>query len=129
MGGVPSGQPGWLSLLAFLRAVPRWRRKQDVVLRQEHEAGEKLFVDWAGTTIPIYDPTGAAQQAHLFVAVLGASSYTYAEATSDEQLANWIGAHVRAFEFDQGVPKLVVPDNTKTGVTKACRYDPDLNPT
>lgn len=69
------------------------------------------------------------QQAHLFVAVLGTSSYTYAEATRDEQLASWIGAHVRAFEFCQGVPKLVVPDNTKTGVTKACRYDPDLNPT
>ena len=62
------------------------------------------------------------QQAHLFVAVLGASSYTYAEVTADEQLASWIGAHVRAFEFYQGVPKLVVPDNTKTGVTKACRY-------
>ena len=65
-------------------------------------AGEKLFVDWAGTTIPIYDPVGGpVQQAHLFVAVLGASSYTYAEATGDEQLANWIGAHVRAFEFYQ----------------------------
>jgi len=100
------------------------------VLRQEHNAGEKLFVDWAGTTIPIYDPSGGpVQQAHLFVAVLGASSYTYAEATRDEQLASWIGGHVRAFEFYQGVPKLVVPDNTKTGVTKACRYDPDLNPT
>jgi transposase len=100
------------------------------VLRQEHKAGEKLFVDWAGTTIPIYDAHGGpVQQAHLFVAVLGASSYTYAEATPDEQLANWIGAHVHAFEFYQGVPRLVVPDNTKTGVTKACRYDPDLNPT
>jgi transposase len=114
----------------FCELYQRWRRKQDVVLRQEHKAGEKLFVDWAGTTIPIYDPSGGpVQQAHLFVAVLGASSYTYAEATGDEQLANWIGAHVRAFEFYQGVPKLVVPDNTKTGVTKACRYDPDLNPT
>ena len=114
----------------FCELYQRWRRKQDVVLRQEHKAGEKLFVDWAGTTIPIYDPRGGpVQQAHLFVAVLGASSYTYAEATGDEQLANWIGAHVRAFEFYQGVPKLVVPDNTKTGVTKACRYDPDLNPT
>jgi transposase len=114
----------------FCELYQRWRRKQDVVLRQEHKAGEKLFVDWAGTTIPIYDPSGGpVQQAHLFVAVLGASSYTYAEATPDEQLANWIGAHVRAFEFYQGVPKLVVPDNTKTGVTKACRYDPDLNPT
>ena len=67
------------------------------MLRQEHKAGEKLFVDWAGTTIPIYNPRGGAvQQAHLFVAVLGASSYTYAEATIDEQLASWIGAHVRA---------------------------------
>jgi len=114
----------------FCELYQRWRRRQDVVLRQEHKAGEKLFVDWAGTTIPIYDPSGGpVQQAHLFVAVLGASSYTYAEATGDEQLANWIGAHVRAFEFYQGVPKLVVPDNTKTGVTKACRYDPDLNPT
>ena len=114
----------------FCELYQRWRRKQDVVLRQEHKAGEKLFVDWAGTTIPIYDPNGGpGQRAHLFVAVLGASSYTYAEATGDEQLANWIGAHVRAFEFYQGIPKLVVPDNTKTGVTKACRYDPDLNPT
>jgi transposase/ankyrin repeat protein len=114
----------------FCELYQRWRRKQDVVLRQEHKAGEKLFVDWAGTTIPIHDPRGGpAQQAHLFVAVLGASSYTYAETTADEQLASWIGAHVRAFEFYEGVPKLVVPDNTKTGVTKACRYDPDLNPT
>jgi hypothetical protein len=114
----------------FCELYQRWRRKQDVVLRQEHKTGEKLFVDWAGSTIPIYDPSrGPVQRAHLFVTVLGASSYTYAEATADEQLANWIGAHVRAFEFYQGVPKLVVPDNTKTGVTKACRYDPDLNPT
>jgi len=71
--------------------------KQDVVLRQEHKAGEKLFVDWAGTTMPIHDPRGGPlQQAHLFVAVMGASSYTYTEATADEQLASWIGAHVRA---------------------------------
>ena len=114
----------------FCELYQRRRRKQEVVLRQEHKAGEKLFVDWAGDTIPIYDPRGGpAQAAHLFVAVLGASSYTYAEAAVDEQLASWIGAHVRAFEFFQGTPKLVVPDNTKTGVTKACRYDPDLNPT
>src|SRR2546427_1555766 len=115
---------------ARMRTAHCWRRKQDVVLRQEHKAGEKLFVDWAGTTIPIHDPRGGpVLQAHLFVAVLGASSYTYAEAMPDEQLASWIGARVRAFEFYQGLPKLVVPDNTKTGVTKACRYDPDLNPT
>ena len=72
------------------------------MLRQEHKAGEKLFVDWAGTTIPIYNPRGGpVQQAHLFVAVPGASSCTYAEATADEQLASWIGAHVRAFEFSE----------------------------
>jgi transposase len=65
----------------------------------------------------------------LFVAVLGASSYTYAEVTADEQMENWLGAHIRAFEFYGGVPKLLVPDNTKTGVNKACRYDPELNPT
>jgi transposase len=114
----------------FCELYQRWRNKLDVVLRQEHQPGEKMFVDWAGSTIPIHDAQGGPLQAgHLFVAVLGASSYTYAEATSDEQLSNWIGAHVRAFEFYQGVPALVIPDNTKTGVTKACRYDPDLNPT
>jgi transposase len=114
----------------FCELYQRWVRKLDVVLRQEHKPGEKLFVDWAGTTIPIHDPQGGpAQAGHLFVAVLGASSYTYAEATSDEQLSNWIAAHVRAFEFYQGVPSLIVPDNARTGVTRACRYDPDLNPT
>ena len=123
-------QPDGYRYSRFCELYQRWRRKQEVVLRQEHKAGEKLFVDWAGDTVPIYDPRGGpTQQAHLFVAVLGASSYTYAEATCDEQLASWIGAHVRAFEFYQGTPKLVVPDNTRTGVTKACRYDPDLNPT
>lgn len=114
----------------FCELYQRWRNTLDVVLRQDHKAGEKMFVDWAGTTIPIHDPQGGPPQAgHLFVAVLGASSYTYAEATSDEQLVNWIAAHGRALEFFQGVPALIVPDNTKTGVSKACRYDPDLNPT
>jgi transposase len=80
----------------FCELYQRWRRKQDGVLRQEHKAGEKLFVDCAGDTIPVYDARGGpVQQAHLFVGVLGASSYTYAEVTPDEQLASWIGAHVR----------------------------------
>ncbi len=100
----------------FCEHYQRWRGKLDVVLRQEHKAGEKLFVDWAGTTIPIHDPQGGPPQAgHLFVAVLGASSYTYAEATHDEQLSNWIGAHVRAFEFYQGAPALI--DALWRGVT------------
>ena len=114
----------------FCELYQRWRGSQDVVLRQEYTAGEKLFVDWAGPTVPIYSRTGGEiQRGHLFVAVLGASSYTYAEAALDEQMINWLSAHMRAFEFFGGLPKVIVPDNTKTGVTRACRYDPDLNPT
>ena len=84
----------------------------------------------SGATIPIHDRvTGAVWQAPLFVSALGASSYTYAEATHDQQMQAWLKAHVNAFTYCGGIPTLVVPDNTKTGVTRACRYDPDLNPT
>ena len=114
----------------FCELYQRWRRKLDVVLRQEHKAGEKMFVDWAGATIPIHDRrTGEVTQASVFVAVLGASSYTWAEATADQQLTTWLTAHMNALEFFEGIPKLVVPDNLKASVTRACRYDPDLNPT
>ena len=114
----------------FCERYQQWRRRLDVVLRQEHKAGEKMFIDWAGATIPVYDAsTGEAWPAFLFVAVLGASSYTYAEATRDQQLEAWIQAHIHALEFFDGVPTLAVPDNAKTAVTRACRYDPDLNPT
>src|SRR5260370_1168150 len=79
-----------------------------------------MFVDWAGATIPIYDrETGAAQPASLFVAVLGASSYAFARATLSQDLSNWIECHVLAFEFFQGTSKLIVPDNPRTGVTRA----------
>ena len=114
----------------FCELYQRWRSKLDVVLRQEHQAGEKMFVDWAGATLPVYDPrSGQSWQAPLFVAALGASSYTFAEATRDQQMESWLRAHVHAFEYFGGIPALVIPDNTKTGVTKAHRYDPDLNPT
>lgn len=114
----------------FCELYRRWRSKLDPVLRQEHKAGEKMFVDWAGATIPVYDRhTGQSLQASLFVAALGASSYTWAEATRDQQMESWLRCHVHAFEHAHGIPALVVPDNTKTGVTKAHRYDPDLNPT
>jgi transposase len=114
----------------FCKLYQRWRRKQDVVLRQEHKPGEKGFVDWAGATIPVHDPTsGEIWPASLFVMVLGASSYTYVEATRDQQLPAWLSAHIHAFEFFGGVPSLLVIDNTRTGVSRACRYDPDLNPT
>src|SRR5712691_8712641 len=114
----------------FCELYQRWRRKQDVVLRQVHKPGEKGFVDWAGATIPVHDPiTGEIWPASLFVMVLGMSSYTYAEATRDQQLAAWISTHMHAFEYFSGVPRLLVPDNLRTGVSRACRYDPDLNPT
>ena len=101
-----------------------------MVLRHEHRAGEKLFVDYAGDTIPVHDPTtGEVRAAAVFVAVLGASSYTYAEATWTQGLADWIGAHLRTFEFVGGTPEILVPDNLKSGVTRACRYEPDLNRT
>ncbi len=113
----------------FCELYQRWRSKLDVVLRQEHKAGEKMFVDWAGSTLPVYDRlTGQAWPAPLFVATLGASSYTWAEAPRDQQMESWLRAHVHAFEHFGGIPALTVPDNTKTGVSKAHRYDPDLKP-
>jgi transposase len=114
----------------FCYHYQQWKRQRDVVMRQQHRPGEKLFVGWAGDKISVHEPDrGGVLQASLFVAVLGASSYTYAEATEDETMPSWIGAHVRAFEFMGGVAELLIPDNTKTGVSKACRYEPDLNPT
>src|SRR3954465_9376079 len=89
-----------------------------------------MFVDWAGDTIPLHDQrTGSVTPASLFVAVLGASTYTFARATPSQDLSNWVGCHVAAFEYCQGTPRLVVPDNPRTGVDRACRYEPDLNRT
>jgi len=107
-----------------------WLRAQECALRQPHRAGEKLFVDYAGATIPVYDTgSGEARPAAIFVAVLGASNYTYVEATWTQGLADWIGAHMRTFEFLGGVTEIVVIDNLKSGVTKACRYEPGVNRT
>ena len=123
-------QPEGYRYSRFCELYRRWRRKQDIVLRQEHRAGAKMFVDWAGDTIPIHDRNaGEARPASLFVAALGASSYTYARAAASQDLPNWIDCHVQAFEFFQGTTQLIVPDNPRTGVTRACRYEPDLNRT
>jgi transposase len=114
----------------FCDLYRHWLQRQDVVLRQEHRAGEKLFVDYAGDTLPVTNPvTGELQSAAVFVAVLGASNYTFAEATWTQSLPDWIGSHLRAFEFLGGVPAIAVPDNLKAGVTRACRYEPELNRT
>ncbi len=107
----------------------QWRKKQRISMRQTHIAGDKLFVDYAGLTLGIIDArTGEARPAQVFVSVLGVSSYTYAEATWTQSLPDWIGSHVRAFEFYGGVTQTVVPDNLKSAVSKAGRYDPELNP-
>ncbi len=114
----------------FCDLYRRWVKKLDLVLRQEHRAGEKMFVDYAGATIPIHDREGGEpRQAAVFVAVLGASSYTYAEATSGQDLRSWIGSHMRAWEFFGGVTEAVVPDNLKSAVSHPSYYEPDLNPT
>lgn len=107
-----------------------WRRTVSATMRQTHVAGEKLFVDFAGDTVPVFDvPSGEVRAAHIFVAVLGASNYTFAQARWSEGLADWTGAHVDGFAFFGGVPALVVCDNLKAGVTAACRYEPGINRT
>lgn len=114
----------------FCQLYRDWERKLDVVLRQEHRAGEKMYVDHAGPTVAVIDPdSGEIREASIFVAVLGASSYTYAEATWTRDLYDWIGSHIRALEFFQGVTAAIVPDNWRTAVSKACWYEPELNPT
>ena len=105
-----------------------WLGKVDVVMRQTHRAGDKLFVDYAGQTMPVIDPkSGEMVDAQIFVAVLGASNFTYAEATWTQGLPDWIGSHVRAFNYFGSVPAIVVPDNLKSAVHLAHRYEPELN--
>ena len=106
-----------------------WEGRLSPTMRQVHIAGEKLFVDYAGTTIDIFDATGAVHACQLFVAACGASSYTYAEATRTQDLADWVGAHTRAFAHLGGVTSMVVSDNLKSGITKACFYEPAVNRT
>jgi transposase len=114
----------------FCERYRAWQGTLDVVMRQDHRAGEKLFVDYAGQTVPVVDRlTGEVREAQIFVAVLGASNYTYAEATWTQGLPDWISAHQRCFRYLGGVPEIVVPDNLRSGVTKAHRYEPDTNPT
>ncbi len=122
--------PDGLQYSWFCDRYRAWAARLDVVMRQEHRAGEKLFVDYAGHTVAVVDRvTGEVREAQIFVAALGASSYSYAEATWTQGLADWVGAHVRLFRFLGGVPEVVVPDNLRSAVSRACRYDPDTNPT
>jgi transposase len=112
----------------FCELYGDWTGKLDPVMRQEHHAGEKTFVDYAGMTVAVYDKASAKErEAQVFLAVLGASNYTFAEATWTQTLPDWIGSHVRAFDYFGGVSEIVIPDNLKSGVNKACFYEPDIN--
>lgn len=114
----------------FCYYYEQWAKKLKLSMRQTHHAGEKMFIDYSGMTFPIYDPkTGEKRAAEIFIAVLGASSYTFAEASESQKLPCWIRSHINAFEYFDGVTEILVPDNLKSGVTKPCRYDPDINPT
>jgi len=122
--------PDGYSYSRFCELFAEWLGEVDVVMRQHYRAGEMLFVDYAGMTVPVQDRAGGElRYAQIFVATLGASNYTYAEATWTQQLRDWIDAHVRAFAFFGGAPELLVPDNAKVGVKSPSYYEPDVNPT
>ncbi len=113
----------------FCDRYRHWRTLQKRSMRQAHKAGEKCFVDYCGPTVPIINAgTGEVRDAQVFVAVLGASNYTYAEATLTQALPDWLGSHVRMLAYFGGCTDMVVPDNLRSGVSRACRYDPDVNP-
>lgn len=118
-----------LSYSQFCKGYTDYSKSISPVMRQIHKAGEKCFVDYAGMTVPWIDPsTGLIHEAQIFVGALGASQYTFVEATETQQLPDWIQSHVRMFEFFDGVPSIVVPDNLRSGVKKSHLYDPDINP-
>jgi transposase len=123
--------PNGLGYSQFCYRYREWGSHLDVWMRQPHKAGEKLFVDYAGRTVPVLvnKSTGEIGEAQIFVATLGASNFTYAEASWTQTLPDWIKSHVNAFEFFGGCPEIVVPDNLKSGVQKSHLYEPDINPT
>jgi transposase len=123
-----AGQPEGYGYSRFCDLYAAWRGRLSPTMRQSHPPGERLFVDYAGQTVEVIDAiTGEVRVAHVFVAALGASNLTYAEARWSQGLADWIGCHVNAFAFLGGVPRQVVCDNLKAGVTAACRYEPGIN--
>jgi transposase len=105
-----------------------FERRLTPTMRQVHVAGDKVFVDYSGKKLPIADrKTGEIREAEIFLGVLGASSYTFAEATWTQTLPDWIGSHTRAYAFLGGVPAMTVSDNLRSGITKACFYEPAVN--
>jgi transposase len=114
----------------FCDAYARHRRTLKPVMRQEHRAGEKLFVDYSGVRPHIIDPlTGETIDVELYVAVMGASNYTYVEATRSQQLPDFVGATTRALEYLGGVPQIIMPDQLRSAVSRPCLYEPEINAT
>jgi len=113
----------------FCEYYRRWRDKLDYCMRQEHRAGEKVFIDYSDGLVIVDLATGELIPTQLFIAVWGASNYTYAEASLSQTLPNWIGSHVRGFQYFGCVPRMLVPDNLKSGVNDPCFYEPEMNPT
>ena len=125
-----AGNPEGFGYAWYCQHFEAWKGRVRPTMRQTHVGGEKVFVDYAGDTVDVFDPgTGEAQAMKLFVAAMGASNFTYAEAVASEGLEDWIGAHVRMFAFLGGVAKAIVPDNLKAAVIKPDRFDPGLNRT
>ncbi|MGI0134383.1 MAG: IS21 family transposase, partial [Candidatus Micrarchaeaceae archaeon] len=122
---------GKYSYSQFKRRYADWLQRQQLSMRQEHKAGEKLFVDYAGQTVPVVIDrvSGEVRLAQIFVAVLGASNYGYADGSWSQDLPSWIESHNRAFQFFQGAPTFLIPDNLKSAVTDAEPFDPLVNKT
>jgi len=121
--------PGGYRYSYFCELYQKWCRSLNISLRQAHKAGEKMFLDYAGQTVAVIDlDTGQERAAQVFVAVLGASSYTYSEATWSQDLPSWISSHTHALEYFCGTPEIWVPDNLRSGVSQSCRYEPGINP-
>lgn len=113
----------------FCHLYKKWKKKLQVSMRQTHRAGEKMFVDYCGNTVEIKNRSReTVSEAQIFVCVLGASNYVFAEAHIKQDIVHWLGGHTRGFEFFGGVPEVVIPDNLKAGVKSPCRYEPSLNP-
>ena len=125
-----AAQPDGLRYTAFCDRYRAWQKRRSPVMRQTHVAGDKMFVDYAGMRPRFVEPeTGEVVEVELFVAVLGASNYTYAEATRTQQVPDFVASVARALTFFGGVPRAIVPDQLKSAVVKACRYDPGVQRT
>lgn len=127
-----SEHPGGCRYSVFCERYLQWSKRQKLSMRRVHKAGEKSFVDYSGMKFPIYDrhnPANILFEAEIFVGILGASNYTYFEASESQKLDNWIGSHIRMFEYFSGVTEITVPDNLKSGVTKADYFEPGINKT